>query len=75
MYIAAGLPVIVWNQSALADYVKENKVGICVSTLLELPDALKKIDENRYKEMKDCVMKARSGIISGKNLKGILEAG
>ena len=68
MYIAAGLPVIVWNQS-------ENKVGICVSTLLELPDALKKIDENRYKEMKDCVMKARSGIISGKNLKGILEAG
>lgn len=36
LYIAAGLPAIVWSESALADYVTENKLGIAVSSLDQL---------------------------------------
>ena len=36
LYLAAHKPVVVWNQSALAEYVEKNKIGICVSNLEEL---------------------------------------
>ena len=39
-YLRAGLPVIVWSQSAMADFVLGNKVGIAVERLADIPQAL-----------------------------------
>ena len=36
LYLAAGLPLIVWRESALASFIQENEVGICVDSLNQL---------------------------------------
>ena len=52
LYLAAGIPVIIWAEAALADYIKENNCGITVSSLKDIPDKLKELSEKDYVVMK-----------------------
>lgn len=72
LYLAAGMPLIVWSKSALADYVKENNIGICVESLLELDDLFLNITELQYEEMRNNVMQVREEIIKGEHLGDVL---
>lgn len=36
LYLALGIPVIVWSKSAMSDFVRENQCGICVESLTEI---------------------------------------
>lgn len=49
LYVCAGLPVIAPEGSALARIVKEKGIGICVSSLSELEEAIKKVSEDEYR--------------------------
>ena len=51
LYLAAGLPIIIWKNAAMADFVLHNRVGIVVSSLFEIEDAVKRITEEDYREM------------------------
>ena len=51
LYIAAGLPVIVWEESAISDFVKNNNLGITVSNLYYLDEVISRISNECYKEM------------------------
>ena len=51
LYLASGIPVIIWKEAALAPFVVQNGLGIAVSSLNELPEALAQIDESQYEEM------------------------
>lgn len=51
MYLSSGLPVIVWEKSALASFVMDNNVGIVISSLSELDKELNLINENQYMSM------------------------
>lgn len=51
LYLAAGLPVIVWKDAALAEYIEKNNLGIAVTNLKEIDNKTKKITEQEYKEM------------------------
>lgn len=33
LYVSSCLPVIVWSQDAIADFVKEHDIGFCVDSL------------------------------------------
>lgn len=46
--IANEIPVIVSDEAAFANYVRENHLGILVHNLEELPDILSKIDNMEY---------------------------
>lgn len=72
LYIVSGLPLIVWKESAIASYVLQNSLGIVIDSLLDLPDALQKITEIKYKEFKENVLKLRLKLIEGEHLKKIL---
>lgn len=48
LYLAAGLPVIVWEESALAQIVREKHIGLIIRDLKELPEVLEKVDEQQY---------------------------
>ncbi len=48
LYLACGLPVIVWDQSAIADYVVEHHLGIAVRSLEELPRRLQHMSREEY---------------------------
>lgn len=51
LYLASGFPVIIWKEAALADFVKENGVGITVSSLSEIPEKLNGITDEEYGSM------------------------
>lgn len=48
MYIAIGLPVIVWKGSGLADFVLNHQVGIAVDSILDLPLKLQSMTIDNY---------------------------
>ncbi len=48
LYLASGLPVIVWKNAATAKFVKENNCGITVESLFEAMDIVKHITEAEY---------------------------
>lgn len=73
LYIAAGVPVIVWNESALAEVVRKQQIGIAVRSLKELQAKLDEIDAAKYGEMVRNVMCIRTDIVQGKQLKSAIE--
>lgn len=72
LYLAAGVPVIVWEESALAGYVRNNHIGITVRDLNELKWKLSELNEEEYNKMVANVMRVRVDIITGAQLKKAL---
>ncbi len=65
LYLSSGLPVVIWNQAAEAEYVTDNHVGITVSSLRELSAVFETITAEQYQEM--C---RNAQLISGKLKEG-----
>lgn len=72
LYIVSGLPIIVWNKAAIADYIIENNLGITISSLEEIEEKISNITEKEYKIMKENVLKLQEKIKKGEVLKQIL---
>ncbi len=53
LYLAAGLPVIVWKESAEAEFVEREKLGITISSIEELDERLSNISDEDFSEMID----------------------
>lgn len=73
LYIAAGIPVIVSEESALAGFVKENKLGITVSSLLELDKRIAQLENTEYQLIRDNVAKVSATLREGRRLGAILD--
>lgn len=73
LYIAAGVPVIVWSQSALAEYVEKHEIGISVNSISELRDALRGISSEKYGDMCRKVRAISAEITCGKHLSKLLQ--
>lgn len=48
LYIASGIPVIVWKESGLANWIINNHLGIAIKSIKELDDILPQINEDTY---------------------------
>jgi len=72
LYLALGLPVIVWSQSAMATYVMQYHLGICVDSLHELAPKLAALSQEDLAEIKVCVAQMVSKIRSGAMLKKVI---
>lgn len=51
-YLRAGLPVIVWRQAAMADFVGREGLGLIIDRLQDLPEALQRLSSEEYAEMR-----------------------
>lgn len=71
-YLRAGLPLIVWEQSAIASIVRERGLGITVASLRELHGKLAEITSEQYGVMRSRVLRTASEIASGANLRAVL---
>lgn len=69
LYIAAGMPVIVWEQSATAAFVKQNNIGITVQSLTELNAVINSLNEDDYEKMKQNVNQLKAKVKNGYYLK------
>ena len=50
LYLASGLPVIVWEGAAIAEYVKYNGVGFTVNSLFEIKERVADITKKQYEQ-------------------------
>ena len=73
LYLASGFPIIVWRQSALADFVSKNNCGILVDSLFEIAETLKSIHKKDYQELIENSKKIGEKIRQGYFLKTALE--
>lgn len=75
LYLASGIPVIVWKQSAEAGFVEKYNVGFAVESLNELTDIISDMTEEKYfdivKNVKDVSNKVRNGYFLSKSLETI----
>lgn len=68
MYVCAGMPVIVPSWSAVADIVKERNLGIVISSLGDLPEALHAVSEDEYASMLESVEKQADDLRCGRQI-------
>ena len=52
LYLSSGLPVIVWSESAAADFVIQKGCGFTISSLAEIGFRLNSMSEKTYSKMK-----------------------
>lgn len=57
LYLSCGIPVIIWKEAALADFVEEHKVGITLNSLADLDKVLMETSADDYKIMRTNAMK------------------
>ena len=65
LYLLCGLPVIVWDQAAIATFIVENNLGIGVSNLADLNKILTNLTDADYQTMKSNVLKVQEKVMKG----------
>lgn len=65
LYLASGIPVIIWEKAALADFVKKQGVGLTVKSLHDLNHALESLTQEDYRAMLANVKKLSGKLRSG----------
>jgi glycosyltransferase involved in cell wall biosynthesis len=73
LYIAAGIPVILSKEAALAEFVEKNKLGITVSSLLDIEKRISELSKEELQFIRKNVAEMSSSLRSGKRLGSILE--
>lgn len=68
LYLAVGLPVIIWSEAAEAEFVVNENVGLTVSSLYELSDKLTSISDEEYAIMKGNAIKVGKRLRNGEYL-------
>lgn len=51
LYISSGLPVIVWDKAAIAEFVKKYNIGLTISSLNEIDKLMCSVSNSQYKEL------------------------
>ena len=77
LYIAAGMPVIVWNQAAIADFVRQHGIGITVGSLEEVSEKIQKLTDSEYAGMANNTHAIQKQIVDGgysKRCLGVIES-
>lgn len=65
LYMSIGIPVIVWNEAAIADFVNANGVGITVDSLTNLSDVLNGVTVASYNQMRNSAIEVSKKVRSG----------
>ena len=66
LYLASGLPVIIWSEAALAPYITKNGCGITVDSIEEIPERLSKMTDEEYEAIRVNTMKISRRLRGGK---------
>lgn len=73
LYLRCGLPIIIWKEAALADYVQRNGVGLCINSLKDLDETLENLTQEKYNQMKQRAEQISKLIGSGYYFKTAIE--
>ena len=74
LYIASEKPVIVWSKSSLADYVRDNSLGIVVNSLYDIDKQINILTEEQRRKIIDSLSLYSQNLRNGLMLGQILSA-
>lgn len=72
MYLATGIPVIIWKDSAIANFIIENNLGYEIKSLEEISEIQKNITEEEYEEKIRNIKNISKKLKNGKFLEEVL---
>lgn len=75
LYLRCGVPVILWRQAALADFVEEHGIGLVVDSLRELDERLAALTEEEYLAMRQKVATVSQRIAEGRYIQEAVKQG
>lgn len=73
LYLAMGMPVIIWSGAAEAKFVLENEVGVAVDSLTEVPCVVAELSDEMVDRMRDNAIKLSKQLRSGGCLRRAVE--
>ncbi len=73
MYLASGLPVIVWDESAMADFVCGENCGFAVRSLAEVGSLIRKMTDDEYSEMRTNAIRVGNSMRQGVHVRNAVE--
>lgn len=73
LYLSSGLPVIVWKQAAMADFVVNNNLGLAVDSLNDVNRELSKLAVEDYRQMLKNVTEVANKLRAGDFTKNAVE--
>ena len=73
LYLAKGLPVIVWKDSAMARYVEEYGLGITVNSLNDIYPTIQKLSAIQVEQIRESVKKYSTSVKKGEMLSRVLQ--
>ena len=73
LYLASGMPVILWKEAAEAGFVEENGIGRTMDSLEKLIPLVQKITEEEYREMLHRIRPIREKLREGFYLTSALQ--
>ena len=65
MYLVAGMPVICWRQSSIAEFVRRNNLGMLIDSLEDIRDMLQSMTPDEYKNMLKNIEPLRNKLMDG----------
>lgn len=65
LYLASGMPVIIWKKAALASFIVDNRLGVTVKSISDIPKTLDLLSEEDYNIMKNNAKKVAELLRNG----------
>ena len=73
LYLCAGIPVIIWQEAAISDFITKNQAGIAIDSLNNLQQRITELTDEQYTQMRGNAKKIsvclRTGYYMSKALK------
>lgn len=73
LYLAAGIPVVIWEGAALASFVTARGVGIAIGSLRELPARLAAVSDGEYARLRAAAAALGEELRAGAFTRRVLE--
>ena len=72
-YLASGMPVLVWSEAAMAEFVLNEGCGLTIDSLQQIPSVLSAIDKAKYDEMKKNAQRVGLQMRNGQHIRNAAE--
>ncbi len=72
LYTAARLPVIIWEDAAMAPFIKEKNIGITIKSISEIPHKIAAVTGEEYSLMFRNIKRLSDNLNNGEMLKKVL---
>lgn len=72
LYLASGMPVIIWEEAAMADFILNNQCGITVKSIRDIPERIKSITDAEYDAMKNNALRIGADMRKGKYISAFI---